>query len=60
LRDEEGNDLGANTKACKAAAKLKKKLKANGYCTFGQGVVGRTGKYRHGRKPCYTIPLRDK
>jgi hypothetical protein len=39
-------------KSCAAADKLEKRLKAQGFCTYGHGVVGRASKRRD---HCYTI-----
>lgn len=45
-------DHPVTIKACAAADKLKKKLTARGYCTYGHGVVGRSSK---DGKHCYRI-----
>jgi hypothetical protein len=44
--DEKADDAREKTrsKMCDAADKSEKKLTARGYCTYGHGVVGRTGK----------------
>jgi hypothetical protein len=38
--------------SCRVSEKLGKKLKANGYCVLGRGIVGRPSR---DRKHCYTI-----
>jgi hypothetical protein len=44
--DEKDDDAREKTRStmCATADKLEKKLTARGYCTYGHGVVGRTGK----------------
>lgn len=47
-------------KICKRDEALRRKLEAKGYCTYGHGVVGKTGglekeiqKSQPGRRHCY-------
>jgi len=48
--DEEGGEVGETKTNCDTADRLRKKLKAQGFCTYGKGGVGRAGKHH-----CYTI-----
>jgi hypothetical protein len=48
----EGGEVGEAKKYCDAQNRLRKILKARGYCTYGKGGVGKPSK---DGKHCYTL-----